>query len=192
MRRILIAGALAMTAAMAGCATPTPYQPNVPGQAAAGGYSETALTADRYRVTFNGNTLTSRDTVENYMLYRAAELTLSRGYDWFELDDRRTNRDQQTYVEPDPLAYGPRFGGGYGFWRPTWRYYGRGFGWRSPIFGDPFWNDQFDVTTVQKFEASAEITLHKGPPPAGANRAFDARQVQANLEPKIVRPTPKA
>ena len=193
MRRIVIAGALALTAALAGCATPTPYQPNIRGQAASGGFTDFRLTQDRFRVSFSGNSLTKRDTVERYMLYRAAELTLAQGYDWFEMDERRTDRDRQTYIEPDLLS-SPRFGMGYGYWRPSWAYYGRGFGWRTwdPFYArGPFWADQYDVRTIERFEASAEIILHKGPPPAGAARAFDARQVQANLEPTIVRPAPR-
>ena len=193
MRRLLIVGAAAATVlALAGCATPTPYQPIIAARPTLGGFSDTRLTADHYRVTFNGNSLTKRDTVERYMLYSAAELTLAQGYDWFEVDDRHTDRDRATYVDPDPFAFGPRYGPGFGFFRPNWRYYGRGYGWHSPLFGDPFWNDRFDVSTVEKFEAGAEITLHRGPVPAGTSRAFDARQVKANLEPVIVRPVPKS
>jgi hypothetical protein len=198
MRRVMIAGLLALTAGLSACATATPYQPNIKGQATSGGYSEQRLTTDRFRVVFAGNSLTNRDTVERYMLYRSAELTLAEGYDWFEIDDRRTDRDVQTYVNRDPFAYGPgfygpRFGYGYGMWQPSWRYYGAGYGWRSwdPWFNRPFFASQIDVTTVQRFEASAEIVLHKGAPPQGMSRAFDAREVRTNLEPTIQRPAPK-
>jgi len=208
------AAAAATVLALAGCATPTPYQPIIAARPTLGGFSETRLAADHYRVTFNGNGLTKRDTVERYMLYRAAELTLAQGYDWFEVDDRHTDRDRATYVDPDPFAFGPRYGPGFGafgprygpgfgafgplygpgfgFFRPNWSYYSRGYGWRSPLFGDPFWNNRFDISTVEKFEAGAEITLHKGPVPTSTSRAFDARQVKANLEPLIVRPVPKS
>ncbi len=191
MRKLLIAGLLAATAALAACTTATPYQPNLRGQAVSGGFSETRLTTDRFRVAFAGNSLTNRDTVERYMLYRATELTLDQGYDWFEIDDRRTDKSERTYIDREP--FGPRFGYGYGFWQPSWRYYGRGYGWRSwdPFFGDPFFTSQVDVRTVQQFEAGAEIVLHKGPVPEGSGRAFDARQVRQNLEPTIVRPQPK-
>lgn len=192
MRKLVIAGLLAITAGLAGCTTATPYQPDLRGSQVSGGFSETRVTNDRFRVQFRGNTLTSRDTVERYLLYRAAELTLAQGYDWFEIDDRRTDRTQRTYVDP-PI--GPRFGYGfgYGYWQPSWRYYGAGFGWRSwnPYFGDPFFADRMDIRTVQQFEAGAEIILHRGPTPEGSARAFDARQVKQNLEPTIVRPQPR-
>lgn len=184
-----IAGLLLAATALTACATATPYQPNVPGQQVSGGFSEARLEQDRFRVTFAGNSLTSRDTVERYLLYRAAELTVAEGYDWFGLADRSTDRKTRTYVDPSP--YGPGYGYGYGSWRPYWRYYGPAYGgWRrwDPWFGDPFWADQMDVRTVEKFEASAEIVLRKGPKPANDPKAFDAREVLANLGPTIQRP----
>jgi len=65
---------VALAAGLTACATPTPYQPNIRGQAASGGYSEVRIEPDRFRVNFAGNSLTSRETVEGYLLFRAAEL----------------------------------------------------------------------------------------------------------------------
>ena len=42
---------------------------------------------------FHGNSLTSRETVEAYLLYRAAELTIERGGDWFTILDREDARE---------------------------------------------------------------------------------------------------
>src|SRR5262245_31991715 len=128
-----VAGALALTLGLAACATPTPYQPSLPGQANGGGYSELRLEPNRFRVNFAGNSLTSRETVEGYLLFRAAELTVQQGYDWFSIVDRETDRKTRTYVDQDPF-YHPWYGG-YGFWRPSWRYYGAACGWRA---WDPF------------------------------------------------------
>lgn len=191
MRNAGVLAALAMALGLAACATPTPYQPNVPGQAASGGFSERQLEPDRWLVTFQGNTLTSRETVEAYLLFRAAELSVEQGADWFEIVDKHTDKDQRTYVYPDPL-YHPWYG--YGYWRPSWRYYGRhGMGWRTwdPWWGDPFWANSVDVQTVEKFEATAEIRTHKGPKPAGDPRAFDARSVIETLRPHIRYPAPR-
>lgn len=184
-----IAAALILAAGLAACATPTPYQPNVPGQATSGGYSELRIEPNRFRVTFAGNSLTSRETVEGYLLFRAAELTLQEGYGWFHIVDRNTDRKTRTYIDPDPL-YSPWYGPSFGYWRPSWRYYGRGFGWRSwdPFYGDPFWGNRVDVRTVDKYEASAEIVMNKGVKPAGDPRAFDARAVVDSLRPRIKYP----
>lgn len=183
--------ALVLSAGLAACATPTPYQPYVKGQTYGGGFSETRLETNRYRVTFAGNSLTTRETVEAYLLYRAAELTVQNGYDWFQVADRDTDKKVSTYVEPDPL-YRPWYGA-YGVWRPSWRYYGRGFGWRGwdPFWGDPFWADRVDVRTIERYEASAEVLMEKGAKPQGDARAFDAHAVIENLKPRIVYPEPK-
>jgi hypothetical protein len=186
-----LAASIALAGLLSACATATPYQPNIPGQATSGGYSEQRIEANRFRVNFAGNSLTSRETVEGYLLYRAAELTVQEGHDWFTIVDRQVDRDLRTYVDRDPF-YRPWYGPSYGYWRPSWRYYGGGFGWRTwdPFWGDPFWADRMDVRTVEKFEASAEIVMHKGPKPADDPRAFDARAVIANLGPRVVRPAP--
>ena len=192
-----LVAAVALAALLTACATATPYQPNLPGQAASGGFTDQRLEGDRYRVNFAGNSMTSRETVERYLLYRAAELTVQQGYDWFETADRRTDREARTVIDSDP--FGRPFGyggyGGYGYWRPAWRYYGPAYGgWRAwdPYWGDPFFASQAEVRTIQKFEASAEIVLHKGAKPVGDPRAYDAREIMANLAPSIQRPAPKA
>jgi hypothetical protein len=194
LKKIVLVGALALTAGLAACATPTPYQPRAVSGSTTGGFSEQRLEADRYRVAFNGNSLTSRETVERYLLYRAAELTIQQGYDWFETADRRTDRTARTVVDADPFAR-PGFGYGYpyGYWRPSWRYAGPGYGWRSwdPFWGDPFFTDRAQVRTIERFEAGAEIVMHKGKKPEGDPRAYDAREIMANLASSIVLPAPR-
>jgi len=190
-RSIALAALLALAAGLSACATATPYQPFVAGAAASGGYSESRIEADRWRVNFAGNSLTSRETVEGYLLFRAAELTLQNGADWFTIVDRRTDQKTRTYVDPDPF-YSPWYGPGYGYWRPHWRYSGYGYGWRTwdPYWGGPFWGNSLDVRTVDKFEASAEILIRKGAKPADDARAFDAHAVVENLRPRIQYPAP--
>ena len=188
---LALAAALILATGLSACITATPYQPAARGNATSGGYSETRLEPNRWRVNFSGNSMTSRETVEGYLLFRAAELTLQNGDDWFAMVDRQTDAKQRTYVQPDPF-YRPWYGSGFGYWRPSWRYRGRGFGWRTwdPYFGDPFWADRYDVQTIQSFEASAEIVTHKGAKPADDPRAFDARAVVDNLKPRIQYPAP--
>lgn len=188
-RRQLWAAIVALAAAA--CTTATPYQPYRPEFASGvhGGYSDRRLQPDRFLVRFHGNELTSRDRVEGYLLYRAAELTVQEGYDRFTIIERRTEHDVQTYARPDPL-YRPWYGPGYSYWRPSWRYYRPGIGWGmwSPGYGDPFWADRLDVTTVESFEVEAEIQLSRGTAPVDDQRTFDARQVMARLGPTIELP----
>lgn len=179
-RRAPLVGAAC--AVLAACATPTPYQPiGTPG--AQGGYYSQRIEPDRFRVSFAGNSLTSRETVERYLLFRAAELTLEQGADWFEVAYRDTDRDRQVIVD---RPFGPGY---YGWWAPSWRYYRRGLGWRwwHPFHRDPFWGDTYDVRTIDRYEASAEIVLHRGRRPDNP-RAYDAREVVANLRGQIQLP----
>ena len=195
-KSITVAAALALAAGLAACATPTPYQPNarvqsLGGMAASGGYSEVRLEPDRWRVNFAGNSMTSRETVEGYLLFHAAELTLQNGFDWFSIADRHTDTKARSYAVPDPF-YNPWYGPGFGYWRPSWRYQGAGYGWRTwdPFFGDPFFGDRIDIRTIESFEASAEIVTHKGAKPPGDPGAFDAHAVVENLKSRIQYPTP--
>lgn len=189
MKTAAIVAALGLAVGLSACETATPYQP-LNGTSISGGFTDQRLDADHFRVSFAGNTLTSRATVETYLIFRAAELTAGQGFDWFETVDRHTDRDRRTYLDADPF-YGPGYG--FGYFRPSWRYYGGfggGFGWRSwsPFWGDPFFGDAGQIETVQKFEATADIAMHHGPKPQGDPRAYDARAVIANLGPTVQRP----
>jgi hypothetical protein len=189
MRKLILSLGLTLACAgLAGCATPeTPYQPFVAhGEAGIhGGYSEQRLAADRYLVRFHGNSMTSRDRVEDYMLYRAAELTLQNDDDWFVVIERNTEHNVHTVVERDQL-YHPWYGVNYGYWQPEWRFYSSGLGWTSWA-GSP---SEYDVRRIEAFEATAAVQMHKGPVPAGDAHAIDARRVVANLGPTVERPKP--
>jgi hypothetical protein len=178
-----------LAAALAGCMTATPYQPYMPenGPGTHGGYSEQQLSPDRFVVRFHGNEMASRERVEGYLLYRAAELTVQHGYDWFVPVTRHTEHDVQTYVHSDPL-YSPWYG--YPYWRPYWGYYRGSLGWNywDPWRGEPFWDSRVDVRTIEAFEASAEIVMHKGAIPADQPSAMEARAVMTKIGPTIELP----
>ena len=189
-KKSLMIAALAGTMLVAGCVTATPYQPYRDEVASGvhGGYSDERIGEDTFRVRFHGNDFASRDRVEGYMLYRAAELTLQNGGDWFLIVGRHTEHDKRTYVEPDPL-YDPYYGPAYGWWQPHWRYSidGTWVVWH-PEYSRRFWTNDVNIRTVDSFEAEAEIVIRKGAIPAGEVRAFDARKVMADLGPTIERP----
>src|SRR5690606_16005552 len=69
------------------CSTPTPYQS---ADKRGNGFSDTKIQSNRFRVSFKGNEKTKRETVENYLLYRAAEITQDQGQDYFVVDDKDT------------------------------------------------------------------------------------------------------
>lgn len=160
---LLLAAALLLAA----CGSPTPYQPVVDGF----GYAEQSLETDRYRVSFSGNSLTPRETVENYLLYRAAEVTLEKGFDYFvvaEEDVERSTQYRTTYS-----GVGAPFGSVYGT-----RYRSRfSAGGLATSTSRP----------INSYEAYANIVLRRGEKPSDNPEAYDARDVLARLDPTIVR-----
>lgn len=180
-------GALLLT----GCMTETPFRPATGTGFNRTGFSERQVEGDRWLVTFAGNTVTDRDTVERYLLYRAAQLTVQNGFDTFVMVQRDTDRQARTYSTGP--SFGP-YGGWGGYWGPSWGFYGPGYGWRR--FGGGFgWGgyggfgfDDFDVRTVDRYEASAEIVMRRGAPAANEVRAFNAREVIDKIGPTVVLP----
>ena len=187
--RSIFGGALAAALLLvSGCATSTPYQPLSASSAVSGGYTDQRLGENRFRVTFAGNTLTSRERVETYLLFRAAELTVEQGYDWFVVVDHEMDHEIERQIVPDP-NYRPWYDPAYGTWRPYWRYWDQG-GWRDwdPYHGDRFWTRDVDIRTVERFEATAEIRLGRGLVPSGEDEALAAHEVIARIGPQIEYP----
>jgi hypothetical protein len=155
---------------LAGCMTPTPYAPRTEGQQT--GYTDRALTQNRYRITFTGNTATPRETVESYLLLRAAEVTRAAGYTNFVFDTRNTkaNHSYQTipYGPPDPYWGGWGRRGGFGYWG------GWGFAY------DPM----VDVVVRTNYEAYAEIVLLTPDQATKEPRAMNANDVIAHIGPQ--------
>jgi hypothetical protein len=105
--RISLLLAIAAAGLATACASSgsTPYQPA--GISGEFGYAEQQLEHNKMRLTFNGNSLTDVTTVKKYVLYRAAEVTLQNGYDFFILADRGV----ETESEFRTTGFRPRFGG---------------------------------------------------------------------------------
>lgn len=165
-RTALIVG---LTFLLAACAGPTPYAP-AGSTDVGGGYSQQRIEDGRWRVSFAGNTVTRRDTVEAYLLYRAAELTLEQGGDHFVVVERSIDADTTYVADYDPLLphYYP-----YHHWRPY-------------PFGPPYAVSRVDK--IERYTASAEFVVGEGPKPDGEPRAYDAAQVIESLGPTLRRP----
>jgi hypothetical protein len=70
---------IAVAAVVAACATP--YKEN----GIMGGFNVLELQQGVWRVSFQGNGYTNKETVQTYWLYRSAQLALEQGYDGFEI-----------------------------------------------------------------------------------------------------------
>ena len=153
--------------AVAACTTsPTPYQ------AASGnlGYRDQQLESNRYRVSFTGNPATPRDKVQDYALYRAAELTLASGNDYFKVTSRSTDAASSGGGGPSfGVGVGGGSGGGSG---------GVGIGLSSILGGGGY---------SQSYTVTMDILVFKGTKPQNDTEAYDAREVARRLEPTIQR-----
>ena len=148
-----------VSAWLAGCATPTPYQPAAGGF----GYAEQQIENDRYRVTFAGNSVTPRDTVQNYLLYRAAELTVEHHHDYFTI----VNQDVERSTAYQGTGYD-----NFGVWP------GRNWVGAPPYSAYP----------IDSYTAFADIVIGDGEKPKGDVNSYDARDVIRRLGPTIERP----
>ena len=158
------ASALLIALALSACAaTPTPYQVADDG----GGYSDQQLESDRYRVKFEGNSATSRETVEDLALYRAAELTLQTGNDYFKVVSKEVEPVIGSVRGISP-GIGIGIGGGGG---------NVGVG-LSTVFGGGGRADYSYVTYL-------DIVVHEGEKPANDRNAYTAFDVIERLKPKI-------
>ena len=179
LRAVLRGLGLAGLALLAACVHPTYYEPASDGQ----GYTDQEIADGRYRVTFSGNSATPRETVDNYLLYRAAEITLNSGHDYFVMTDHDVERSvtYRSYVDVPPGGglYGPNYA-----WGPYWD----GFPY-GPYY-DPYGPGYAEVTShpVEKYQAFATIAVYDGSPPADNPDAYSARDVIARLKATIQRP----
>jgi hypothetical protein len=160
--------ALLLTA-VAACGHPTPYQVAANGY----GFSDQRIEDNRYRITFSGNSLTPQPVVENYLLYRAAEITLANGYDYFEVADKQTNKSTRYLATYDD------------FGRP---YYWRRYPYPYPFYGSGF--HTADYRPIEQFTSTANVVLFRGRKPADKADAYDARDVAQRLRPTVQLPAP--
>ena len=107
---------------LAACQTaPSPYKaaeaPGTPG------YKEEVISPVRTKVVFEGSRGTPRRTVEDYLLYRAAEVASEKGYDTFTLaghgdaEARIFVTDRDIICDYSPADFS------------AFTYYAEGFGW---------------------------------------------------------------
>lgn len=167
---------------LSACVSPTPYQAANDQRY---GYTDEQLEDNRYKVSFAGNTLTEQQTVADYMLYRAAELTKAAGYDYFVITNRLTEYEQLVIQRP---LYDP-------FFTPLSHHRRRAYGWlydTGPYFYSArhpfFMTGYYDVPAGTRYTSWAEIVLVKGAKPQGKENAYTAETIIENLSPKIIRP----
>ncbi|MEM0942733.1 MAG: hypothetical protein AAGI70_02185 [Pseudomonadota bacterium] len=176
MTRLPIAACL-MLCLVAACTSPTPYQPRLN----ANGYFDQKVEDNRFIVSFRGNSRTARETVETYLLFRAAEVTLASGNDWFRINERGgEDLARRGWVQAGKKHH-----------RRFRRHRRFRSGVRVGVFFSPFFLGfpyHHRRVAPERIEAVANIQVFPGPKPEGDPQAYDANQVIANLGPQIRRP----
>lgn len=155
---------------LAACATPATYGPKTGSSLT--GYTDEQLAQNRYRVTFSGNSVTPRATVEDYLLYRAAQVTLDSGFAGFAFDARDTKAKTTYFSTFDSFPGWPRIRGGW-YWH-NW----------------PF-DEEVESQPITRYEAYAEIVMLSAEQLHADPHALDAKDVIAHLGPRVVPQTPK-
>ena len=158
MTRLLLiaAAALSLTACTA---APTLYQPAEGPKAV--GYREYRIEPGRYRVTFQGGPGAPAQQVQDYALLRAADLTISEGYDWFRVADR--------FMEGRPDR-GPQLSVGVG---------GGSYGYSSGV-GVGVGVGAINLGPGPSVASTVEVVMGRGERPRGAD-IYDARALRRTL-----------
>jgi hypothetical protein len=153
-RAITSLAALVLLAACA--ADETDFKPQIAG--AQIGYTDRALAFDRHLISFSGSGATTQSEVENYLMRRAAEVTLQRGYTHFIVDTQETESNTYRVMGFIPSAY---------LHGPMYAYRVR------------YWSDYPELWEGKetRYSAEAEITMRLSNDVAGNPRAVEAASV---------------
>lgn len=158
-KALLIAvAALALTA----CQTTPTY--SAASSANSAGYSETQVEGNRYFVTYRAPGGAAAQTLQDYALLRAADLTLEHHRDWFWVDRRSLNGEGGHSGPSLGIGVG---GGSFGHHSGV----GVGAGFSFPLGGG-------GGPTASS--ATLEVRFGEGPKPDDPN-AYDARSIATNL-----------
>jgi len=140
------------------------------------GYSERKLTETRYRVSFTGNSNTPVDLVQDYALLRAAELTVQKNHDWFEIADRATT----PQVAPDAVDTEVAIAAG----GPTHTKCGL-LGCSTTRYSPAYSMETIEFPNRrQRYTASIEVVMGSGNS-VGATSGYDARELIESLRADI-------
>ena len=164
MKRLTLSLIAVSALALGACASLAPYGPQQSGRGQ--GFSEQQIESNRFRVTYNG--VGAAGPVVDRALFRAGQLTVDQGYDWFEVTQR--------WIDGRPDSAGgvrPSVSIGAGSSR-----YG---GYRSSGVGVGL---GFDLSGPQPTSTTLEIVMGRGAKP-DRPEAYDARRVQDAIRNRL-------
>jgi hypothetical protein len=143
--------AVVVTVAMlGGCASAPDYRPL---GASGVGYTDQALSANRYMVAVSGSRAIPRDDVQRYLLRRAAEVTLRAGYTHFTVGAEDIDAQTYYYFGGDTFLHGPDYARRAGLW------------------------PEYPNVPETRYMATAEIAMLSPDEAAGNPQAIEARSL---------------
>jgi hypothetical protein len=160
----------------ASCANfrPTPYQPIDGGRY---GYSEEWVAPGEYRISVAGNDATSAEMLWHQLLYRAAEITLERGHEYFAVVP--VAGGALAHIEPAFLM--PQFGVG-----PVASFSARSSGIRASVIGTPLLRyPGYPVGVEPSRQLIATGTIVMGEKQQRSEYVFKAEEVKAKLKSQV-------
>ncbi len=69
-----------------------------------GGYSESQLQEDTFRVSFKGNAFVDKEKAQDYLLLKCAEITLDHGFDYFIILGEEDSTAVSSYTTPTNIS----------------------------------------------------------------------------------------
>ena len=164
MKRLTFSLIAVSALALSACASLAPYGPQ---QSARGqGFSEQQIETNRFRVTYNG--VGAVGPVADRALFRAAQLTVDQGYDWFEVTQRWIDGRPDSAGGVRPSVSIGAGSGRYGGWSTSGVGVGVGLNLSGP----------------QPTSTTLEIVMGRGQRPDRPN-AYDARGVQDAIRNRL-------
>jgi hypothetical protein len=161
-KRLLATAIFALS--LVGCIMPTTYHP-FNGR---DGYQTVQLNNNLFEVRFSGNTATTKESVHNMMLYRAAQVTRNHGRTYFTVLSEKTQRHRQVFVNP-----------GY---ESTTVKKNRHHKERVTTYTPPSKMVENSFTTIIRFKLSGNNA---------SDRTYNAKTLMQSLRPQINWPKPK-
>jgi len=167
--RLVFAAPMLAWLAVSACAPEQPYFGPKDADHSTG-YTDEKLDQNRYRVTYSGSSVTNRETVENFLLLRAAQVAVQAGATFFMFDMRDT-KAHTTYFSDFPGWGG---GPGFGWYRHSWPYDG--------------FDNEVETRPVVRFQAYAEIVLLTDAQATKEPRAINVQSIIQRLGPAAAPP----
>lgn len=163
----------------AGCAT------GYHKQSWTGGYSESQLQEDVFRVAFKGNAYIDKEKVQDYLLLRCAEISIDHGFDYFVILGEENSTAVSSYTTPTNVStQSTSYGNA--------NYSGRVSG--NNLYGTGTYSQQTSGTATitggdtyyfSKPRSNCVIKCFKGKKPDDLPNAFTAYQLIGYLKDKV-------